>query len=163
MKQITIDIETASDENIKDCGVYRYAESECFDLLLISYAVDNGPVATCDIANGETLPDDVRNALTDKTVIKKAFHVNFERICLSVYLRRKYPEMLDFKDFTGSYLDPVSWQCDIDTLPLPRYAVLTGRHGKTSPAKRKEDGRGQGVDPILLHTAPGSGWKYFIS
>ncbi len=113
MKQITIDIETASDENIKDCGVYRYAESECFDLLLVSYAVDNGPVATCDIANGETLPDDVRNALTDKTVIKKAFHVNFERICLSVYLRRKYPEMLDFEDSTGSYLDPVSWQCDM--------------------------------------------------
>ena len=50
-------------------------------MLLVSYAVDNGPVATCDIANGETLPDDVRNALTDKTVIKKAFHVNFERIC----------------------------------------------------------------------------------
>lgn len=71
MKQITIDIETASDENIKDCGVYRYAESECFDLLLVSYAVDNGPVATCDIANGETLPDDVRNALTDKTVTKR--------------------------------------------------------------------------------------------
>lgn len=113
MKQITIDIETASDENIKDCGVYRYAESECFDLLLVSYAVDNGPVATCDIANGETLPDDVRNALTDETVIKKAFHVNFERICLSVYLRRKYPEMLDFEDSTGSYLDPVSWQCDM--------------------------------------------------
>lgn len=113
MKQITIDIETASDENIKDCGVYRYAESECFDLLLVSYAVDNGPVATCDIANGETLPDDVRNALTDKTVIKKAFHVNFERICLSVYLRRRYPEMLDFEDSTGSYLDPVSWQCDM--------------------------------------------------
>ena len=113
MKQITIDIETASDENIKDCGVYRYAESEYFDLLLVSYAVDNGPVATCDIANGETLPDDVRNALTDKTVIKKAFHVNFERICLSVYLRRKYPEMLDFEDSTGSYLDPVSWQCDM--------------------------------------------------
>lgn len=113
MEQITIDIETASDENIKDCGVYRYAESECFDLLLVSYAVDNGPVATCDIANGETLPDDVRNALTDKTVIKKAFYVNFERICLSVYLRRKYPEMLDFKDSTGSYLDPVSWQCDM--------------------------------------------------
>ena len=113
MEQITIDIETASDENIKDCGVYRYAESECFDLLLVSYAVDNGPVATCDIANGETLPDDVRNALTDKTVIKKAFHVNFERICLSVYLRRKYPEMLDFEDSTGSYLDPVSWQCDM--------------------------------------------------
>ena len=54
MKQITIDIETASDENIKDCGVYRYAESEYFDLLLVSYAVDNGPVATCDIDNGET-------------------------------------------------------------------------------------------------------------
>ena len=90
MKTITIDIETASDENIKESGVYRYAESEYFDLLLVSYSIDDGPVATCDIANGETLPEEVLKALTDKSVIKKAFNVNFERVCLSVYLRRLF-------------------------------------------------------------------------
>ncbi|MGN0614146.1 MAG: DNA polymerase [Porcipelethomonas sp.] len=113
MKQITIDIETASDENINNCGVYRYAESEFFDLLLVSYSIDNGPIATCDIANGEKLLDDVLKALTDKSIIKKAFNVNFERICLSVYLRRNYPDLLDFEDIVGNYIDPVSWQCDM--------------------------------------------------
>ena len=113
MKMITIDIETASDENINVCGVYRYAESEYFDLLFVSYSIDNGAVATCDIANGDKLPDDVLNALIDKTVIKKAFNVNFERICLSVYLRRNYPELLDFEDAVGNYIDPESWQCDM--------------------------------------------------
>lgn len=113
MKQITIDIETASDEDINECGVYRYAESKNFDLLLISYSIDNGLVATCDIANGDKLPDEVLKALTDKTVIKKAFNVNFERVCLSVYLRRNYPDLLDFDDAVGNYIDPESWQCDM--------------------------------------------------
>ena len=113
MKQITIDIETASDENINVCGVYRYAESKYFNLLLVSYSIDNGAVATCDIDNGDKLPDNVLKALIDKSVIKKAFNVNFERICLSVYLRRNYPELLDFEDAVGNYIDPESWQCDM--------------------------------------------------
>ena len=113
MKQITIDIETASDENINVCGVYRYAESKYFNLLLVSYSIDNGAVATCDIDNGDKLPDNVLQALIDKSVIKKAFNVNFERICLSVYLRRNYPELLDFEDAVGNYIDPESWQCDM--------------------------------------------------
>lgn len=113
MKQITIDIETASDENINECGVYRYAESEYFDLLLVSYSIDNSPVITCDIANDEKLPDEVLESFTDKSIIKKAFNVNFERVCLSVYLRRNYPDLLDFEDSVGNYIDPVSWQCDM--------------------------------------------------
>lgn len=113
MKQITMDIETVSDENISECGVYRYAESEYFDLLLISYSIDNGPIATCDIANGDILPNEVLKALTDKSIIKKAFNVNFERVCLSVYLRRNYPDLLDFENTVGNYIDPVSWQCDM--------------------------------------------------
>ena len=113
MKQITIDIETASDENIKECGVYRYAESEFFYLLLVSYSVDNGTIVTCDIANGDKLPDEVLKALTDRTIIKRAFNVNFERVCLSVYLRRNYPDLLDFEDVVGNYLAPESWQCDM--------------------------------------------------
>lgn len=67
MKEITIDIETASDENINTCGVYRYAESEYFDLLLVSYSIDNGSIVTCDIANDEKLPDDVLKALRSRT------------------------------------------------------------------------------------------------
>lgn len=113
MKEITIDIETASDEDINTCGVYRYAESEYFDLLLVSYSIDNGAIVICDIANGEKLPDDVLEAFTDKSVVKKAFNVNFERVCLSVYLRRNYPDLLDFEDIVGNYIDPVSWHCDM--------------------------------------------------
>ena len=113
MKQITIDIETVSIENINECGVYRYAESEYFDLLLVSYSIDNSPVITCDIANDEKLPDEVLESFTDKSIIKKAFNVNFERVCLSVYLRRNYPDLLDFEDSAGNYIDPVSWQCDM--------------------------------------------------
>lgn len=113
MKTITIDIETASDEDIKACGVYRYAESEFFDLLLVSYSIDGGSVVTCDIANGETLPDEILSALTDTNIIKKAFNVMFERVCLSVYLRRNYPDLLDFEDAVGNYIDPESWQCDM--------------------------------------------------
>lgn len=113
MKQIMIDIETVSIENINECGVYRYAESEYFDLLLVSYSIDNSPVITCDIANDEKLPDEVLESFTDKSIIKKAFNVNFERVCLSVYLRRNYPDLLDFEDSVGNYIDPVSWQCDM--------------------------------------------------
>lgn len=113
MKVITIDIETTSDENLDECGIYRYAESEYFNLLLVSYSIDGGPVATVDIDNGDTLPDAILEALTDKNVIKKAFNVNFERVCLSVYLRRNYPELLDFDDAVGNYIDPESWQCDM--------------------------------------------------
>ena len=113
MKQLTIDIETASDEDISECGVYRYAESELFNLLLVSYSIDGGPVATVDIDNGDTLPDEILSALTDKSVIKKAFNVNFERVCLSVYLRRNYPDLLNFDDAVGNYIDPESWQCDM--------------------------------------------------
>ncbi|MBE6850944.1 MAG: hypothetical protein E7504_04280 [Ruminococcus sp.] len=113
MKQLTIDIETASDEDISECGGYRYAESKYFDLLLVSYSIDGGPVATVDIDNGDTLPDAILEALTDKSIIKKAFNVNFERVCLSVYLRRNYPDLLDFEDAVGNYIDPESWQCDM--------------------------------------------------
>ena len=113
MKTITIDIETASVENLDACGVYRYAESELFNLLLVSYSIDGGPVATVDIDNGDTLPDAILEALTDKSVIKKAFNVNFERVCLSVYLRRNYPDLLNFDDAVGNYIDPESWQCDM--------------------------------------------------
>lgn len=113
MNVLTIDIETRSDIDLKTGGLYSYAESENFDVLLVSYSIDGDNVRTCDVINGTKLPDEVLNALVDETVIKKAFNVNFERICLSVYLRRNYPDLLDFEDKVGNYLSPVSWHCDM--------------------------------------------------
>ena len=113
MKELTIDIETRSDVDLKECGLYKYAESANFDVLLVSYSIDGGKVCTYDVINGENLPDEVLKALVDKTIIKKAFNVNFERICLSVYLRRYYPELVNFSDSVGNYLSPVSWHCDM--------------------------------------------------
>jgi len=143
MKTITIDIETASDENIKESGVYRYAESGLFSLLLVSYSIDGGPVATVDIDNGDTLPDEILSALTDKSVIKKAFNVNFERVCLSVYLRRNYPDLLNFDDAVGNYIDPESWQCDmIHSRYLGMMSSLDGM-GKLLRLKEKKMDEGK--------------------
>ncbi len=113
MKTITIDIETASVENLDACGVYRYSESGLFSLLLVSYSIDGGPVATVDIDNGDTLPDEILSALTDKSVIKNACNVKFERGCLSFYMRRNYPDLLICDYGVGNYSDPESWQCDM--------------------------------------------------
>ncbi|MBO5319578.1 MAG: DNA polymerase [Ruminococcus sp.] len=113
MKELTIDIETRSKIDLKKCGLYKYAESKDFDVLLVSYSIDGGKVCTCDVINGGKLPDEVLKALVDETVIKKAFNVNFERVCMSVYLRRKYPELINLEDKVGNYLSPVSWHCDM--------------------------------------------------
>jgi len=143
MKQITIDIETASDESLDECGVYRYAESELFSLLLVSYSIDGGLVATVDIDSGDTLPDEILKALTDKNVIKRAFNVNFERICLSVYLRRNYPDIAGFEDAVGSYIDPESWQCDmIHSRYLGMMSSLDGM-GKLLRLKEKKTEEGK--------------------
>ena len=112
MKTLSIDIETYSSVNLAKSGVYRYAESPDFEILLFGYSADGAPVKVVDLAAGETLPADVRFALTDPTVTKWAFNAQFERVCLSRYLG--YP--------TGRYLDPSSWRCTMvwaATLGLP--------------------------------------------
>ena len=112
MKTLSIDIETYSSVNLARSGVYRYAASPDFEILLFGYSVDGAPVQVVDLTAGETLPADVRSALTDPTVTKWAFNAQFERICLSRYLG--YP--------TGQYLDPSAWHCTMvwaATLGLP--------------------------------------------
>lgn len=112
MKTLSIDIETYSSENLAKSGVYRYAESPDFEVLLFGYSADGDPVKVVDLTAGETIPDDVRFALTDPAVTKWAFNAQFERVCLSRYLG--YP--------TGKYLDPSSWHCTMvwaATLGLP--------------------------------------------
>ena len=117
MKELSIDLETYSDIDIKKCGVYKYAESEHFEILLFAVSIDNGPVHVYDLACGDMLPMEIIEALTDETVTKWAFNATFERVCLSWWLKRNYPEHFYSysipEDTVGNYLDPASWRCSM--------------------------------------------------
>ena len=120
-----MDIETKSNKDLTKCGVYAYTESEHFDILLLAYSVDGGDVKIIDTACGEKIPADILGALTDENIIKQAFNVNFERICLSAYIRKHYPEYFksygNADDAVGNYLNPRSWEC---TMIHSRYLGL---------------------------------------
>lgn len=112
MKTLSIDIETFSSLNLQKSGVYRYSESEDFEVLLFAYSVDGQPVQVVDLARGETIPQDVLDELRDETVEKWAFNATFERVCLSRFLGLPL----------GEYLNPSSWRCTMiwaATLGLP--------------------------------------------
>ena len=94
---LAIDIETYSDISLTDCGVYRYTDSEEFQILLFAYSVNNEDTRIVDLAQGEKLPEQIVDMLEDDTVIKTAFNANFERTCLSKHL--------------GIYLEPDAWRC----------------------------------------------------
>ena len=101
MKKLSCDIETFSDVDLIRCGVYKYADSPDFEMLLFAYAADDGDVHIIDIAGGEELPEKIIQAIKSDTVVKTAYNAQFERVCLSRYL--KLPE--------GEYLNPQSWYC----------------------------------------------------
>ena len=103
MKTISIDIETYSSVNLQKAGVYKYAESEDFEVLLFAYAIDNHETIIVDLAKGETIPVAVLDALQDETIIKWAFNAQFERVCLSRYLGLNQ----------GEFLNPKSWRCSM--------------------------------------------------
>ncbi|MFR4654606.1 MAG: DNA polymerase [Ruminococcus sp.] len=115
MKKLMMDLETKSDIDIAKSGVYRYADSPYFDILLFAYSVDDAPVQVVDLASGERLPEEILNALTDDRIQKHAFNASFERVCLSVWLRRNYPERFvsygSPEDACGNYLSPNAWRC----------------------------------------------------
>ena len=115
MQKLMIDLETKSDIDIAKSGVYRYADSPYFDILLFAYSVDDAPVQVVDLACGEQLPEEILNALTDDRIQKHAFNASFERVCLSVWLHRNYPERFVFygspEDACGNYLSPNAWRC----------------------------------------------------
>ena len=115
IKEMSIDLETYSDVDISKCGAYKYAESDNFEILLFGVSIDGGEVQVFDLACGDTIPDDILAALFDDTVTKWAFNANFERICLSNWLKMHHPE--HFKGYgipedpASKYLDPSSWKC----------------------------------------------------
>lgn len=108
MRTLSIDIETYSDVDLSKCGVYKYASSPTFEVLLFGYAVDGGDVCVVDLACGEQIPEEVISALSDTSVTKWAFNAMFERVCLS--------------NFLGEWLEPEGWHCTMvwsATLGLP--------------------------------------------
>ena len=115
--ELSIDIETRSSVDLARCGVYKYAESPDFDILLFGVSVNRGPVTVYDFARGEELPHDIFIALFDPKVQKWAYNAAFERICISTWLTRKYP-----------------------TLPsLPVWERCAGMHNKAEKVHAAED------------------------
>lgn len=80
IQELSIDLETYSDVDISKCGVYKYAESDNFEILLFGVSVDGGDVTVYDLACGDTIPEEILDALTDDTITKWAFNA---------YLREK--------------------------------------------------------------------------
>ena len=124
-----IDVETYSSAPLPKCGVYRYCDAPDFEILLFSYAFDDEPVQTVDLASGETLPPEVISALEDPNIIKVAYNAQFERVCLSRYL--------------GHWLDPQQWRC---TMVMAAYLTLPGRLADAAVAlstteKKMEEGK----------------------
>lgn len=124
MENLSVDLETFSSVNLGKCGVYKYAESDDFEILFFGYSVDGSEVKVVDLAQGETIPEVVLSALTDETVTKWAFNAQFERVCLSRYLRDKginvNPSQTEKSE--SLFLNPCSWHCTMiwsATLGLP--------------------------------------------
>ena len=129
-----IDLETKSDIDIAKSGVYRYADSPYFDILLFAYSIDGQPVQVIDTANGEEIPENILAAFADENVVKRAFNCNFERVCLSKYLRKNYPQYFQSysidEDTVGDFLNPESWHCSMihaRTLGLPSSLAEVGK------------------------------------
>ena len=116
MKTLSLDLETYSSVDLGKSSVYRYAESPDFDILLLGYCADGGEVQVVDLAQGEQVPPEVIDALTDARVCKWAFNAQFERVCLSQWLRRNgYPLRNERyaapDDPCMAYLTPAGWRC----------------------------------------------------
>lgn len=145
MTNIEIDIETYSDVDLQKCGVYKYSESDNFELLLFAYSADGGAVKVIDVAQGEVMPDEILKALSDENITKWAYNAQFERVCLSAYLRRNYPQYFHSysinEDTVGDYLAPHGWKCSMTWaayMGLPLSLKAVGEVLKLSEQKMDE-------------------------
>lgn len=144
MKTLSLDLETYSSVDLGKSSVYRYAESPDFDILLLGYCADGGEVQVVDLAQGEQVPPEVIDALTDARVCKWAFNAQFERVCLSQWLRRNgYPLRNEHyaapDDPCVAYLNPAGWHC---TMVWSAYLGL--------PLSLKDVGAALGLDKQKL-------------
>ena len=97
IKTLSLDLETYSDVDLSKCGVYKYAESPAFEILLFGVSVNGGDIAVYDLVRGDEVPKEIIAALSDETVTKWAYNAAFERVCLSNYLEE--------------WLEPEGWRC----------------------------------------------------
>ena len=115
IKQMSIDLETYSDADLEKCGVYKYTESSQFEILLFGVSINGGEPKVYDLVSGDTVPEEIVQAIADKNIVKWAYNAAFERICLSAWMRLKYPQYFSSygssDDSNGNYLDPTSWRC----------------------------------------------------
>ena len=115
IKNLSLDLETKSSVDIAKCGVYKYSESPDFEILLFGVSVNHGPITVYDLACGDKVPEEIIAALPDDRVTKFAYNAAFERVCLSVWLRKNYPQHFRTYSVRGdpvqNYLDPSSWKC----------------------------------------------------
>ena len=144
MKTLSLDLETYSSVDLGKSSVYRYVESPDFDILLLGYSADGGEVQVVDLAQGEQIPTEVIDALTDECVCKWAFNAQFERVCLSQWLRRNgYPlrneRYAASDDPCMAYLNPAGWHC---TMVWSAYLGL--------PLSLKDVGAALGLDKQKL-------------
>ncbi|WP_299230260.1 DNA polymerase [uncultured Bacteroides sp.] len=145
MREIGIDIETYSSHDLKSCGIYRYVEADDFTILLFSYSVDGGPVLCVDLAQGETLPAEIVDALRDPLVIKTAFNAAFERICISRY-------------FGWSLMDPTQWRCTM--VRAARMALPLSLEQCAEVLRLKEGKMKEGKTLIRYFSTPTKGKRH---
>ncbi|MGU8024570.1 DNA polymerase [Streptococcus suis] len=107
MKELSIDIESYSEVDLRKAGVYRYSEDDSFEILLVAVSTDSGPVTVYDLTK-ENLPSHIIDAIVSDEIIKWAFNANFERVCFSNWLNKHHPELL-----TENFLSPASWRCSM--------------------------------------------------
>ena len=115
INELVIDIETCSSADLARCGVYKYAESPGFDILLFGVSVNRGPVVVYDLARGDDLPDPILEALIDPYVEKWAYNAAFERICISAWFGIHRPNYFRGYDKYEEpvFLDPTLWRCSM--------------------------------------------------
>ena len=145
INSLSLDLETFSDVDLNKCGVYKYAQSSAFEILLFGVSVNGGEVQVYDLAQGESVPMKIIKALTDNSVLKWAFNASFERVCLSVWLQKHYPQYFEsysiYEDTVGDYLDPSAWRCSMvwsAYMGLPLSLAGTGAVLGLSEQKLKE-------------------------
>lgn len=149
MRELGIDIEAYSSNDLVGGGVYKYVEAPDFTILLFAYSIDGGPVQCTDLALGEKLPDEVFAALTDPNVIKTAFNAAFERICISVYF------------FGGKLLDSAQWRC---TMVLAARMGLPLSLGQCGEVLRLAEGKmTEGKTLIRYFSVPGKNGRHLPS
>ena len=156
MKEMSIDLESYCDLDIKKCGAYKYAESYNFEILLFGVSVDNAPVVVYDLTAGDEIPSEILAALSDDNVTKWAYNAAFERVCLSNWLRRHHPEYFSTysieEDPVQNYLDPASWKC---TMIWSAYMGLPlSLEGVGSVLKLQDQKMKEGKDLIKYFCCP---------